>query len=192
LSEQIQPGTRAPAPGNLKVVQQFINSADLEEGSDRIDSTTGLSSWLYDHKVTARRLRLAPADVQRARRFREMLRSLALANNGIPLSESATRSINQELSRLPLMARVKPGDTMQIESGAAGLDQALGRLLAIVLTEAISGRWSRLKACPRDICHWAFYDHSRSRTGTWCTMAVCGSRVKAQAYYRRQAKKGDD
>ena len=63
--------------------------------------------------------------------------------------------------------------------GAAGLAQALGRLLAIVLTEAISGRWSRLKARPRDVCHWALYDHSRSHTGTWCTMAVCGSRVKA-------------
>jgi predicted RNA-binding Zn ribbon-like protein len=192
LSQQVQPGTRAPAPGDLKVVQQFINSADLEEGTDRLTSTAGLSLWLYEHKLTERRLRLAPADVQRARRVREMLRSLALANNGFPLRDSDARAINQEFSRLPLLARVTPGRAMRIESGAHGLDRALGRILAIVVAEAVSGRWSRLKACPRDICHWAFYDHSRSRTGTWCTMAVCGSRVKAQAYYRRQVKKDRD
>ncbi|WP_245775276.1 CGNR zinc finger domain-containing protein [Nonomuraea wenchangensis] len=29
-----------------------------------------------------------------------------------------------------------------------------------------------------DRCQWAFYDHSRSRTGRWCSMRVCGNRVE--------------
>ncbi|HEV2869799.1 MAG TPA: CGNR zinc finger domain-containing protein, partial [Actinomycetota bacterium] len=30
-----------------------------------------------------------------------------------------------------------------------------------------------------------FYDHSTNRSGTWCTMSVCGNRRKARAYRRR-------
>ncbi|HUY61935.1 MAG TPA: CGNR zinc finger domain-containing protein, partial [Candidatus Dormibacteraeota bacterium] len=47
------------------------------------------------------------------------------------------------------------------------------------------GSWARLKACPAQRCHWAFFDASRNRSGTWCTMAVCGTRAKARSYQRR-------
>jgi predicted RNA-binding Zn ribbon-like protein len=66
------------------------------------------------------------------------------------------------------------------------LDAALGRLASIVVVEMLQGRFGRLKACARDACRWAFYDHSRNRSGTWCAMAVCGSRVKVAKYHRRR------
>ena len=44
------------------------------------------------------------------------------------------------------------------------------------------GTWRRLKACREDTCQWAFYDRSKNRSGTWCSMAVCGNRAKARAY----------
>jgi predicted RNA-binding Zn ribbon-like protein len=45
-----------------------------------------------------------------------------------------------------------------------------------------------LKICTNDECQWAFYDHSRNRSGAWCTMAVCGNRMKGRAFRRRQAE----
>jgi predicted RNA-binding Zn ribbon-like protein len=30
------------------------------------------------------------------------------------------------------------------------------------------------------------YDVSKNRSGTWCTMAMCGNRLKAQAYRQRR------
>jgi predicted RNA-binding Zn ribbon-like protein len=68
----------------------------------------------------------------------------------------------------------------------AGVDRALGMLLAITATAMLDGTWQRLKACPGHDCGWAFYDHSRNQTGRWCSMAVCGGRAKARAHYHRR------
>jgi predicted RNA-binding Zn ribbon-like protein len=48
------------------------------------------------------------------------------------------------------------------------------------------GTWPRLKACPRTVCQWAFYDRSTNASATWCSMAICGGREKASSYYRRR------
>jgi predicted RNA-binding Zn ribbon-like protein len=45
--------------------------------------------------------------------------------------------------------------------------------------------WARLKACRSDTCRWAFYDHSKNRSGHWCSMEVCGARHKAREYRAR-------
>jgi predicted RNA-binding Zn ribbon-like protein len=63
---------------------------------------------------------------------------------------------------------------------------ALGTLATAVARAMLEGRFSRLKACPGPHCGWAFYDHSRNGGGRWCSMSICGSRVKARAYYRRR------
>ena len=61
---------------------------------------------------------------------------------------------------------------------ASGLDGALGEILAVVHRSMADGTWWRLKGCPRDVCHWAFYDRSRNGSGKWCAMSVCGNRTK--------------
>ena len=50
--------------------------------------------------------------------------------------------------------------------------------------------WPRLKACPAEDCHWAFYDHSRNRSGTWCEMGECGNRAKARRFRERHREAG--
>ena len=45
--------------------------------------------------------------------------------------------------------------------------------------------WARLKACPAEDCQWAFYDHSRNRSGTWCEIGKCGNRAKARRFRER-------
>ena len=72
-----------------------------------------------------------------------------------------------------------------VEPRAAGIDRVFGRLLSIVARAQTDGSWERMKACPWHTCHVAFYDHSRNRSRTWCSMAVCGNRAKAQTYRRR-------
>jgi predicted RNA-binding Zn ribbon-like protein len=68
---------------------------------------------------------------------------------------------------------------------ARGVDGALGRLLAIVAAAQADETWVRLKACPWQTCRWAFYDHSKNRSGRWCRMEVCGNRAKAAAFRAR-------
>lgn len=43
----------------------------------------------------------------------------------------------------------------------------------------------RLRACANDECSQFLVDHSRPGTAKWCSMAVCGNRMKARAHARR-------
>jgi predicted RNA-binding Zn ribbon-like protein len=58
--------------------------------------------------------------------------------------------------------------------------------VAIAYESMVAGTWSRLKVCPADDCQWAFYDHSRNHSRTWCEMEECGNRAKARAWRERQ------
>jgi len=44
----------------------------------------------------------------------------------------------------------------------------------------------RMKICGN--CGWLFLDRSKNRSRTWCDMAVCGNRVKANRHYQRKKK----
>ena len=65
-------------------------------------------------------------------------------------------------------------------------------MLAIVFRAMEDGTWARLKACREDTCQWAFYDRSKNRSATWCSMAVCGNRAKARTYRQRHRGEAKD
>jgi predicted RNA-binding Zn ribbon-like protein len=69
----------------------------------------------------------------------------------------------------------------------AGPDRLLaaGAVLAFfALAEQAPGR---LRPCENDTCRLFLIDHSRAGTARWCSMAVCGNRMKARRYASRQA-----
>ena len=182
-----EPGGRTPAPGSLRVVQQFINSLDIEAGTEEFQTPGQLRAWLVSHGLgKSLGLRLASKDLERTRRFRDLLRQLAAGNNGKGPSRQLQRQLNRDLAALSFVAALEDGNVPTLRPTGRGIDRALAQLAAIVIEEMICGRWSRMKECADDICRWVFYDHSRSRTGIWCTMADCGSRAKSRAYYRRR------
>ncbi|MFC4899345.1 CGNR zinc finger domain-containing protein [Streptosporangium amethystogenes subsp. fukuiense] len=57
------------------------------------------------------------------------------------------------------------------------MDAVVGRVVGATAAALADGTWARLKACANDGCRWAFHDHSRSRTGRWCSMRLRGNRV---------------
>lgn len=181
-----EPGGRPPAPGPLRIVQEFINSNDREAGLDELDSTEALARWLLDHQLLKSRVRPSHADLQRAREFRELLRALALANNNLEMTHRERLALNKQLARLNFVAVVDDRDGVHLESAESGVDEALAEIAGIVVAEMLRGRWGRLKACGRGVCRWVFYDQSKNAAGTWCSMSICGSRTKAKSYYRRR------
>jgi predicted RNA-binding Zn ribbon-like protein len=182
----MEPGGRQPAPGDLALVQRFINTLDIEASTDELSSPEGLSQWLAAHELIAADAHVDADDLNRARGLRESLRVLLDANHGAAPSHEAIDAFNEQAARLPLHVRADPPGRLALEPAAGGVDGALGRLLAIAYTAAIDGTWSRLKVCPADTCRWAFYDHSKNRSSTWCSMAVCGNRAKVRAYQQRR------
>ncbi|HWO59353.1 MAG TPA: CGNR zinc finger domain-containing protein, partial [Umezawaea sp.] len=62
---------------------------------------------------------------------------------------------------------------------------ALGAVLAAAARVALLGSWERLKVCQAESCQAAFFDRSRNRSRTWCSMQVCGNREKARLWRER-------
>lgn len=178
-----------PAPGDLALVQVFLNTVDIEGGEETLASPAELERWLRRHGLLEPAAPLTDADLRLAIQVREALRRLAYANHeGVADPEGAA-----VLDRVAANARlrVRFGDGgMRLEPELPGIDGALARLLSIVYAATVQGTWPRLKACRRETCRWAFYDGSRNRSSSWCSMAVCGNREKARSYRRRTAMTG--
>jgi predicted RNA-binding Zn ribbon-like protein len=176
---------RGLAPGDLRLVQEFVNTRNIETGHDDLASPDLLAAWLERRGLVAGKTFLTEADWQQAVRAREALRAALLANNGAAFDADALDTLNRAARDAPLLVRVQPDGGAGLEVSASGVQGAIGRLLAVMFTAMINETWSRLKACRNDSCEWAFYDHSKNRSGTWCSMAVCGNRTKTRAYRQR-------
>ena len=176
-----------PAPGDLRLVQAFVNSADLEAGTDEIATLPGLCDWLEHHALLPPDPEIEGADVRQAIEFRESFRRLLAAG------ESASRELGAAVDRalVPalLCSRFEAGGVLTFTPAAAGLGGALGRLLTIIAAAQRDGLWPRFKTCANASCRAAYYDYSTNRSGVWCS-ANCGGRVRGREFRRRQKRRG--
>ena len=178
---------QAQAPGRLDLVREFINTLDVENGTDAISTPDGLRSWLAERELAQRRDVIGREHVERARDLREALRELILANNegGVP-DPDAVSTLNRVGGVLQLTTRFDARGNASIEPASTGADAGLSRLLAIVHDAMTTGDWPRLKACRSDTCLWAFFDASKNRSRHWCSMDSCGAHAKARSYRERK------
>jgi predicted RNA-binding Zn ribbon-like protein len=181
-----------PAPGALETVRAFVNTRDIEEGVEELSGPDELVAWLVAHELLRGEpdARATGADLRRAVELREALRAHLFAHHGDPLAEGAAETLDAAARRARLTVRFTALDATTRQPEAAGVDGAIGRLLAIVAQAIDDGTWQRLKACPAETCQWAFYDESRNRSAVWCNMAVCGNRAKVRGF-RERTRAGD-
>ncbi len=179
------------APGELELVRSFVNTLDIERDSDALATPGALAQWLSEHGLASAPVEPSPAALRRAHELREALRAILLSHNGgSDEPHEAWRTLDRAAVRAGLRVRFGPAGTPHLEADDDGVDGALGGLLAIVHgASARPETWTRLKACRLHGCEWAFYDHTKNRSGTWCNMAVCGNRAKARAYRERHARR---
>jgi predicted RNA-binding Zn ribbon-like protein len=177
------------APGDLEVVRRFVNTRDVEQATDALQTAEDGNAWLADNRLPGAD-DLGDADLERLTRVRESLRELLLANNASePPPRAAVAELNRQSSEAAIGLRFDATGS-QLVTTCDGLDSTIARLLAIVHEAMEAGTWERLKACPADDCLWAFYDHSRNHSRTWCDMEDCGNRAKARAYRERRRSGG--
>ena len=174
------------APHRLDLVIDFVNTADPDSGQ-LLEGPADLARWLAERELVTGAEQAGAEDYERALALREALRSTMLENNGGPGDAGAAALLEQAARRGELSVRFDAG-TAVLAPCAEGIDGALAALLAPVAEAMSDGTWARVKACRAEDCHWAFYDFSRNRSGTWCDMAVCGNREKVRAYRARSAQ----
>jgi predicted RNA-binding Zn ribbon-like protein len=180
----------------------FINTQMIVRGNptDLLDGCEDLVAWL----VQARMLDKVQAAVvmtqwnhkdqeqlfEQGVMFRGTLREMAariVARQSIP--DSAVAFINQILSRCPgypQLAYKKGRFERQFQSQAAQKDGLLAPLAEAASDLLCSGKLSLIKKCGNPACILYFYDTTKNHTRNWCSMQLCGNRIKVAAHYQRK------
>lgn len=170
------------APGNLETVRDFVNTVEIDQTGDPLATSDRLAQWCEESGLCPG---AGEAALRELRRFREALREVLEANAGDGDQAERWQGVEPFASRAGYRMYITPAGTPALRPQGEGADAAIAAILAIVYDAIAQGTWSRLKACRKHSCRWAFYDKSKNGSGAWCSMRVCGNRVKAE---RRRAR----
>jgi len=179
-----------PAPEPLLLVQAFVNTRDLDLGTDLLADPGQANQWLHRSGLLAPRHEAGPGDLGAARAARESIRALLARNGGgPPLAAADLRPLEAVAGQSGLRLAVGPEGDVRLDPQPPGsLAAGLAGLLLIIRDAQQDGTWARLKACRNDECRWAFYDRSHTRQGAWCDMAVCGNLIKNRNLRARRSR----
>ena len=156
---------------DVRLVLDFLNTVDVEKDVDVLRSVTEWHAWTHARELT-------PGSIDDALRARRVLREAA----GEPAGDQAAGVDTSHELRIPVDVafRLSPAADPQLVA-----DDAVSAVFTAAMRLAVLDDWRRIKICPADDCLWAFYDESRNRSRTWCSMQVCGNRVKARTFRKR-------
>ncbi|WP_328464719.1 CGNR zinc finger domain-containing protein [Streptomyces sp. NBC_00448] len=183
-----QPGDRHAAPEPLRLVQDLVNTVDLEDEADELDSPEALIAWVRGRGVDPGPEGFDRAGLDAVLVLREALRDACSAHAGTDIPPDSLAALDGLLAAAPLRLAIDPlGAATVLPAPAPGGVAALTARVAAVIAEATAdGTWQRMKACAADTCRWVYYDRSPAGRSRWCSMAICGSRAKMRAYRSRK------
>lgn len=126
--------------------------------------------------------------LETAKDLRERLRKQVLAWEA---GHTVQRSIIEELNRLmadhPMRTRLKAAQDALSKETWFAVDQPedlLSPLAHSAATLFAEGDRGRVRKCAQCVLH--FHDTSKKGTRRWCSMQLCGNRLKVAAYAARQ------
>jgi predicted RNA-binding Zn ribbon-like protein len=186
--DQLKTGSK-PAPGELVLVQAVINTLDLEEETDDLSTPELLRLWLVRYGLLDGSAGVSEKDWNMMIALREALRQSLMANSGEVISATSLDQLNRIASQFQMTVTFRSDGCAELTQIDAGVSGAAGQLLVIVAQAVMDGSWARLKVCRSSVCRWAFYDSSKNQSGRWCSMSVCGSRLKAHQYRKRRSER---
>ena len=176
---------RETATGVLGLVQAYVNTVDLQDGPDELKDPNTLSAWLVARGLLEAGTRADEADLRHAVAVREAIRGVIGANSGAAVYPVDVATLNGAVVASHVRVRFASDGKARLEPEAAGVDGALGRIVAAVFVAMGEEGWARLKTCDSHKCRWVFYDSSRNHSSRWCKMASCGNREKARRFRER-------
>jgi hypothetical protein len=188
LARHIEDDDTPAAPGSLEVIQRFLNLHEHggREG-DRPPSAPLVREFLVDRGLLAADASYDAADHAAALEFYEALHERLRAQDDD--DEDAARRRVEDLARRASF-RLRFDDPPALEPTAAGIEGAIGRLLALLFLAELDGSWGQMKECASHTCTAVFYDRSKNHSGKWCSMQTCGNKHKVRAW-RERHREGD-
>lgn len=180
----------------------FINTQMIVNGAptDALESFEDFNTWLVQaNLVTTTQAEVAGAELnhkertsllEQAKAFRATLRELA-ARIVVrkPIPASSIDSINQLLSQrpgYPQLVRRKSRFEQRFHSAAAPVHNLLVPLAEAAGDLLCRADFTLIKKCGNPACILYFYDSTKNHTRNWCSMQMCGNRMKVAAHYQRK------
>jgi predicted RNA-binding Zn ribbon-like protein len=179
----------------------FVNTEIVDHGRrvDLLGSFSDLLSWMVVAKM------MAPAQASRAtsewsgdgslaaldgaRSFRGMMREMVdqiARGKGVP--QKALSEINQRLRVISAFPQVfKKGRAFERRFECNFTEPAhLFAALAESAADLVCNYdLSLVKKCKNPACILYFYDTTKNHRRNWCSMGICGNRMKVAAFYLR-------
>jgi predicted RNA-binding Zn ribbon-like protein len=167
-------------PEHIRLILDAANTFDVEERRDAWQTPAELAQWLRTRTNASATREITGREHASAVAFRDALRQLIAEGCGVDLDNA---SVDFDRAAAPFAVRLgrrqgRP-NLEPVDDGPLG---GVADIVAAVAQSGAEGAWDRVKLCPGDACLVAFYDESRNRSRTWCSMAVCGNRTKTRVY----------
>jgi predicted RNA-binding Zn ribbon-like protein len=152
----------------------LLNTTPTTDGvlGDELGDRAGARTWLEAHGG-----RGSTKELERIRQLR-------------PVLQSVVRGQESPAALAPYLKGVGYRPSVTDDGVSWNLDVAADDRLATravlawdSVRETMPGR---LRPCANDECTLFLLDRSKSNNARWCSMAVCGNRMKARRHYQRQ------
>jgi predicted RNA-binding Zn ribbon-like protein len=151
----------------------LLNSTPVADGRqlDMLAADEDAAAWASTHGGAG-----SASEVAHLRQVRDRLQEVVRGTAGVD-------------ALAPLLADVRLRPEVTQDGVSWHLDVAADRRLgsrAVLAWGRIQDQLpGRLRPCANDECRLFLLDRSRPNTARWCSMKVCGNRLKARRHYQR-------
>lgn len=204
MEQQLNPSKFYLVGNNLSV--DFINTRIRENGEPKelLESFEDFIAWtvktelldLSQAKDVLQTWSGKPRAAQvfkRALKFRELLHQMISdAARGAAIKPDAIESINlilKEENGYAEVVRIEGGFEKHFHADYSVPERLLAPIAEAAADLLCYSNPAYLKKCETPECVIYFYDVTKNHARRWCSMAICGNRAKAAAFYQRQSKK---
>ena len=180
----------------------FLNTKPILDGEPRelLSNTAGLEQWLIASGIVTSQKERAPVRAWRDSRqakaflksliaFRERLRSAVLrVEAGLGPGQAFLTEINILLKEYPQRTSLSTQGSKVVLNHyfEARKPEDVWTPIVAATAELLSEvESSRIRKCESESCIFHFYDTSKKGSRRWCSMSICGNKLKVAAYQRR-------
>jgi predicted RNA-binding Zn ribbon-like protein len=183
----------------------FVNTEMVVAGKpvDLLNNFDSLVVWLVQSQtldsrqaeeilVNWQNSREAEATLQDATRLRARLREMAeRLVKGKTVPQAAVAAINERLAHQTGHAelkRMRGGFEKRFRAEFREPAQLLWPVAESACDLLCYADLTLVKKCENPVCVLFFYDTTKNHSRRWCSMSVCGNRMKVAAHYQRLRK----
>lgn len=170
----------AVGPEDQGLLLDLLNTTPVVEGVPRDDLTEpkAARAWMRERGI-------APTDAELASLLeaRSVLQSVVRGKQ----TPAALQQFLDSVSLRPVATNDGLDWQLVADEGPNGAVRAVLAWDALRISSP-----GRLRPCANTVCQLFLIDRSKPNTARWCSMAICGNRMKARRHYRRSRSASPD